>query len=106
MIGILKALGASDPQIRQVFFFKGLQLTLKGLFWGNIIGLGFCLIQYHFRLIPLDPENYYMDTVPIHWNFFAFGILNVIILVLTMLAILIPSALISRIRPVAAIRFD
>jgi lipoprotein-releasing system permease protein len=106
MIGILKALGATDQQIRRVFFFKGLQLTLKGLVWGNVIGLGFCLIQYYFKLIPLDPENYYMDTVPINWNLWAFVLLNLTILFVTMLAILIPSVLISRIRPVTAIRFD
>jgi lipoprotein-releasing system permease protein len=106
MIGVLKALGATDRQIRQIFFFKGLQLTLKGLVWGNVVGLGFCLVQYHFKLIPLDPENYYMDTVPISWNFLAFALLNLTILVLTMLAILIPSVLIARIRPVTAIRFD
>lgn len=106
MIGVLKALGATDQQIRKVFFFKGLSLTLKGLVWGNIIGLGFCLLQYRFKLIPLDPVNYYMDTVPINWDPLAIVLLNLIILVLTMLAILLPTVLVARIRPVAAIRFD
>ncbi|QMU29191.1 ABC transporter permease [Adhaeribacter radiodurans] len=106
MIGLLKALGATDPQIRQVFFFKGLQLTLKGLIYGNLIGLGFCAIQYFTKIIPLDPENYYMDTVPIAWSPGIIIILNVITLVLTMMAIMIPTYMISRIKPVTAIRFD
>ncbi|AKD05280.1 FtsX-like permease family protein [Pontibacter korlensis] len=106
MIGVLKAVGATDAQIRQVFYFRGLKLTLKGMLWGNITGLGFCAVQYYFELIPLDPENYYMDRVPISWNFGMVLLLNVLTLVLTMLAILIPAAMIARIKPVKAIKFD
>ncbi|MFD3000525.1 ABC transporter permease [Pontibacter toksunensis] len=106
MIGVLKAVGATDAQIRQVFYFRGLKLTIKGLIWGNIIGLGFCAIQYYFKVIPLDPENYYMDTVPISWNAGIIIGLNVITLLLTMLAILIPAAMVARVKPVKAIKFD
>lgn len=106
MIGVLKAVGATDAQIRQIFYFRGLNLTIKGMLWGNLIGIGFCAIQYYFKLIPLDPENYYMDTVPISWNVGVIVLLNVITLVLTMMAILIPAAMISRIKPVKAIKFD
>lgn len=106
MIGVLKAIGASDAQIRKIFYFRGLKLTLKGMLWGNLIGLGFCVVQYYFQLIPLDPENYYMDTVPISWNFGIIVALNIITLVMTMLAILIPAAMVARIKPVKAIKFD
>ena len=106
MIGVLKAVGATDAQIRKIFYFRGLNLTIKGMLWGNLIGIGFCALQYYFKLIPLDPENYYMDTVPISWNLSMILLLNVITLVLTMLAILIPAAMISRIKPVKAIKFD
>jgi len=106
MIGVLKAVGATDAQIRQVFYFRGLRLTIKGLVWGNVIGLGFCAIQYYFKIIPLDPENYYMDRVPISWNAGIIIGLNVITLLLTMLAILIPAAMVARIKPVKAIKFD
>lgn len=106
MIGLLKAVGATDAQIRQVFFHKGWQLTLRGLIYGNIIGLGFCAFQYFTRAIPLDPENYYMDTVPIAWNFGIVVILNIVIALLTMLAILLPTYLIAKIKPVAAIKFN
>lgn len=106
MIGLLKAVGATDPQIREIFFFRGLSLTLKGLFWGNVIALTFCYVQDRFKLIPLDPENYYMDTVPINWNFGVILLLNAITLILTMLSILIPTLMIARIKPVKAIKFD
>jgi lipoprotein-releasing system permease protein len=106
MIGMLKALGATDRQIRSIFFFRGLSLTLKGLLWGNLIAVGFCFIQDRFKLIPLDPENYYMDTVPINWDIPVFILLNVIVLMLTMLSIIIPTFMITRIRPVNAIKFD
>jgi lipoprotein-releasing system permease protein len=106
MIGVLKAVGATDYQIRQVFFYNGAKLTLKGLLWGNVVGLGFCALQYYFKFIPLDPENYYMDTVPIHWNFGMILLLNAITFVLTLVSILLPTALVSRIKPVKAIKFD
>ncbi|MBC5775039.1 ABC transporter permease [Pontibacter sp. KCTC 32443] len=106
MIGVLKAVGATDAQIRKVFYFRGLHLTLRGMLWGNIVGLGFCALQYYFKFIPLDPENYYMDTVPISWNFGIIVVLNIITLAMTMLAILIPAAMVARIKPVKAIKFD
>jgi lipoprotein-releasing system permease protein len=106
MIGVLKAVGATDAQIRKIFYFRGLKLTVKGLFWGNLIGLGFCAIQYYFKIIPLDPENYYLDTVPISWNIGMIILLNIITLLMTMLAIIIPAAMVARIKPVKAIKFD
>lgn len=106
MIGILKAVGSTDNQIRQIFFFRGLSLTVRGMVIGNVVGLGFCAVQYFFQLIPLDPENYYMDRVPIFWDFKVLLFLNVATFGTTLLAILIPTYLISRIKPVVAIKFD
>ena len=106
MIGVLKAIGATDNQIRSMFFFRGLSLTVRGIFWGNLIGLGFCAVQYFFHLIPLDPENYYMDRVPIHWDWTIILLLNVATFLTSLLAVLIPTYLIARIKPVAAIKFD
>lgn len=106
MIGVLKAIGATDNQIRSMFFFRGLSLTMRGMLYGNIIGLGFCAIQYFFHPIPLDPENYYMDRVPIHWDPFIIIVLNVATFLTSLLAVLIPTYLIARIKPVVAIKFD
>lgn len=106
MIGILKALGATDTQIRRMFFFRGLSLTLRGMLIGNVIAVGFCAIQYYFHVIPLDPENYYMDRVPISWDPRMLLILNVATFAASLLAVLIPTYLIARIKPVVAIKFD
>ncbi|RZK35538.1 MAG: ABC transporter permease, partial [Hymenobacter sp.] len=106
MIGILKALGASDNQIREMFFFRGVSITLRGLLIGNAVALGFCAAQYYFKLIPLDPENYYMDRVPIAWDPTMMLLLNVATLGASGLAVLIPTYLIARIKPMVAIRFD
>jgi lipoprotein-releasing system permease protein len=106
MIGILKAVGATDNQIRGMFFFRGLAITFRGLVIGNVIALGFCALQYYFRLIPLDPENYYMDRVPVAWDPAVMVLLNVATLAASVLSVLIPTYLIARIKPMVAIRFD
>ena len=106
MIGILKALGATDNQIRRMFFFRGLSLTVRGMLIGNAIAVGFCAVQYYFHLIPLDPENYYMDRVPISWDPKMLLILNAATFAASLLAVLVPTYLIARIKPVVAIKFD
>jgi lipoprotein-releasing system permease protein len=106
MIGILKALGANDKQIHTIFIFNGLSIILKGMVLGNIIGLGFCYLQYYFQFIPLDAENYYMRTVPIEWNWVAIVLLNALTFLLISLILIIPVVIISRIKPIQAIKFN
>jgi len=106
MIGILKALGATDHQIRQLFFFRGLAITLRGLLIGNAVALGFCALQYYFHVLPLDPQNYYMDRVPIAWAPVVIVALNAATLLASGLSVLVPTYLIARIKPMVAIRFD
>ncbi|KAA3436699.1 ABC transporter permease [Rufibacter hautae] len=106
MIGALKAMGATNGQIRGIFLHRGLRLTIAGLIGGNLLALLFCGVQDYFHLIPLDPENYYMDTVPIHWDWRIWVGINGITFILTMLSILLPTLLIARIHPVKAIKFD
>ncbi|MGB3618674.1 MAG: FtsX-like permease family protein [Catalinimonas sp.] len=106
MIGIFKALGASNRQIRSVFVVNGMRLISVGLLWGNLLGLGLCALQGWFKLIPLDPENYFMSAVPIHLDPLTVLLLNVALFVLTTAALILPTAIISRIEPIRAIRFD
>ncbi|SNR95839.1 lipoprotein-releasing system permease protein [Belliella buryatensis] len=106
MIGILKAVGAQNRQIRKVFVWNGIRIIGRGMLIGNGIGLVFGWLQDQFRLIPLDPENYYMSFVPIDWNWPVFIMLNVVVLVVTTLVLFIPAMLISNIKPIKAIRFD
>ena len=106
MIGILKALGTRNWSIRKVFLYQSAYLILKGLFWGNLIGIVFCLIQFHFGIIKLDQASYYLSEVPINLNLFIVLGLNVGTLILTIVMLLVPSYLISRISPVRTIRFN
>lgn len=106
MIGILKAVGASHKQVRQIFLWGGVRLVLKGLIWGNLTGIAFCAVQYYFGLIPLDVEAYYMNTVPIDWDWGLILLLNLAVLALVSLVLIIPTIIISRIQPVQALRFD
>ena len=73
---------------------------------GNIAGIAICLVQQWFRIIPLDPANYYLDCVPMQVGLGWLVILNVVMFILSMLMMLIPSAVISRIVPSKSIRFE
>lgn len=106
MIGILKAIGASDPQIRNIFIYNGILMIVKGLAIGNLIGLGFGFLQTTFKIIPLDPANYYMSFVPIYWDWPVIIMLNLLTFVTVTLVLLIPTIIIARINPIKAIQFD
>ncbi len=106
MIGILKALGTNNWSIRKVFLYHSAYLISKGLLWGNLIGVGLCLLQYYFGIIPLDQSSYYLSEVPINLNFWVILALNAGTLLLTVLMLVVPSYLISRISPVKSIRFN
>lgn len=106
MIGLLKALGSTNKQIRTIFFWNGINILGRGLLLGNGIGLGIGFLQDKFKLIPLDPSSYYMAFVPIDWNWPVFLIINVVIILLTAAVLWIPVLVISRVDPIKSIRFD
>ncbi|WP_397363410.1 ABC transporter permease [Olleya sp. R77988] len=106
MIGILKALGSANLSIRKIFLYNAAYLILKGLFWGNLIGISLLLLQKYFGLIPLDPKTYHVSAVPVYINIGYIIALNVGTFILCLLMLLIPSYIISKISPVKAIRFD
>lgn len=106
MIGILKALGADNTAIRKVFLSFSVFLITRGMGWGNIIGLSVCALQYFFRLVKLDPSTYYVDFVPIEFNWGIYLLLNVCTLIVSVLMLVGPSYLISRIHPAKSIRFE
>ena len=106
MIGVLKALGATNRQVQGIFRYNGIMLIVKGMVWGNIIGLGFGAFQYYFQLIPLDPVNYYMSFVPVQWDWPILILLNIMTFLIVTLVLVIPTMVIARIKPIKAIRFD
>ena len=105
MIGILKVLGSYNTSIRKVFLYNASYLILKGLFLGNLIGLSIIGIQHYFKIITLDPETYYVSTMPVYISFTNIILLNLGTLILCFLMLIIPSYIITKINPTKSIKF-
>jgi lipoprotein-releasing system permease protein len=106
MIGLLKGLGYNNWRIRKVFLYQSSFLVIKGMIWGNVIGVSLCFIQQYFNIIPLNEATYYVDTVPINLQISHILYLNIGTLILTVAMMIIPSLLISNINPAKAIKFN
>lgn len=105
-IGVLKAMGATNTKIRNVFLYFAGFIIVRGLLIGDVVAIGLLLIQQKYGLIHLDPANYYVETVPVEINLWAIVLVNVGTLVLTTLALVLPSYMVSRIQPSKAIKFE
>ena len=105
-IGILKALGATNRQLRQTFLQIAARLILRGIFWGNAIALVLSLAQRQFKIIKLNPANYFTDSVPIHFDLPLWVAINVGTLIVILLMVLVPASLVSRIHPAESMRMD
>lgn len=106
MIGILKALGGSSLSIRKIFLYNAAYLILKGLFWGNLIGLSILFVQKYFGVIRLNPETYYVTEAPVYLNLSYVVLLNVGTLLLCLVMLIVPTVIISKISPVKSIKFE
>ena len=101
MIGILKALGANDFTIRKVFLWFSVFLIGKGMLWGNAIGITFCVLQSQLGLFKLDPETYYVSM-----NIWLFLLINAGTLLASVLMLVGPSYLITKINPASSMRYE
>ena len=106
MIGILKALGMPDSGIRRIFVLRSSRLVLKGMLWGNAVGLGFCYLQQYTGLLKLNSEGYFLSHVPVYIDWGSVGLLNLGIFAAAILFVFIPTSIVSRIRPEKSIRFE
>ena len=106
MIGILKSLGATDSMIRRTFIYLTMRILAAGLIIGNLLGLGVIILQDTLRIIPLDPEAYYLDHVPMQVSWGALLLLNASIIVVAALVLILPSAIITTIPPSKVINYD
>ena len=104
MVGILKAMGAGNPLIRQIFYRNGINIIWQGLLWGNAIGLFLSFLQFQFHLVPLDPANYYVSSVPIAWNWAGILFINLGVISITSFMLLFPVRFVNRIKPSEAVR--
>jgi lipoprotein-releasing system permease protein len=106
MIGILKALGNTNWSIRKIFLYNATYLIARGLLWGNIIGIGLLLAQKYFGFISLNPETYYVSQAPVFLNYEIIIFVNFGTLILSLMMLIVPSHIVSKISPVKAIKFD
>lgn len=106
MIGILKSMGANNWSVRKIFLYNAFYLIVRGLFWGNLIGIGLLLIQKYFGIIKLNPESYYVNVAPVEINLIYILVLNIATVAICLLVLFIPSYIITKISPSKSIRFD
>ena len=106
MIGVLKALGGKNGMIRKIFMYQSAFLIFRGLFWGNLLGIGLGWLQKKYELISLDPVNYYLTTVPVNLETLNIFLINIGAMTAIMLFLVLPSMLVARISPAKVIRFN
>jgi len=106
MIGLLKAFGSNDKKIQEIFLYKAAYIILWGLFWGNIVGIGLCVLQQYFGLITLDEESYYVSKVPILLSLTSIFWINICSIFIIIFTLILPTSIISKISPIKALRFQ
>ena len=106
MIGLFKAIGATNTSIRRIFIFLTHKIIFKSMIIGNVIGIGLALLQKYFHIVKLNPDAYYMNYVPIDINVTYLVILNLAILVISYITLIGPSYIISSIKPTSTMRFE
>jgi len=106
MIGILKAVGAANVVIRKIFIYTALWIMLAALVLGNVLGLGVAWIQKLTGVLKLDESTYYLSEVPIEFNVWAIVIVNVLTVLMTLLFMLIPTYLVTKISVIKVLRFE
>ena len=104
MVGLLKAIGAQNITIQKIFLYSGAQIMLRGLFYGNLVGLGFYFVQKYFGVIKLDPSTYFVETAPVYISILEIIFLNLIFLMISLLILWIPSKMILKISPSNVLR--
>lgn len=105
-IGIMKALGADNKRIRHIFLFFSAFIIGRGLIWGNVLAAVLMLCQHIFHPISLDPQSYYVETVPLYIHIGYILLIDVFTLLVSVMALVVPSYLISNIHPARSIRFE
>lgn len=105
MIGVLKALGATDATVQQIFLYHGTIIAITGILLGNLLALAFCWLQQRYGLISLPEDMYYISKAEakiIWWQVVA---VDAGTLLICFLVLIVPTFTIRHIQPVKAIQF-
>ena len=106
MIGILKALGASNNSLQKLFHYVSLFIVGRGMIIGNLLGLILIFLQKNYKIIPLDPDIYYTDAVPIELSWINILLINIGVLIISSLILRLSTFIISKISPIKSIQFE
>lgn len=106
MVGLVKALGMTNVNVRKIFLFISIKLIGRGMIWGNVIGISLCLIQYYFKIAKLDSETYYVDSVAIEMNWPYILLLNAGTFITCSLMLFLPTLILTKITPIKTLKFD
>ncbi len=106
MIGLMKALGATNSLIRKIFIYMSERLVIRGIIIGDILAIGIILLQQHTHFLHLDPEAYYLSYVPVEFNWWYLALLNIGVIIVSCAVLIVPSAAISRMTPAKTLRYE
>jgi len=106
MIGLLKSLGMTNWSVVKVFLYRAFHIVKKGLWWGNIVAVLFYYIQKYFKVITLNPENYFVKYVPVKLDIASLLIIDVISMAVIMLILMLSSIFVSRVSPDKTLRVE
>jgi lipoprotein-releasing system permease protein len=106
MVGLIKALGMSNAEVRKIFLFISLRLVGRGLLWGNIIGIAACLLQHYYKIVKLDSEIYYVEYVAVEINWLYFMLINIGTFVTCFVMLFLPTLIITKLTPIKTLKFD
>ncbi|MBA3681098.1 MAG: ABC transporter permease [Bacteroidetes bacterium] len=106
MVGLVKALGMSNGNVRKIFLTISLKLVGKGLLWGNVFGIAACLIQQYFKIVKLDSSIYYVEYVAVDINWLYFLGLNIGTFIICFVMLLLPTLIITKLTPIKTLKLD
>ena len=105
-IGVMKAMGATNAEMRHLFLHYAVFIVLRGMLYGNLLAFALIVLQYFTGIVHLDPNVYYVDSVPVLFCWPYFLLVNIFTLVSCVMALILPSYIISSIHPARSIRFE
>lgn len=106
MIGVLKALGASNTSVRRTFIWFAVFIIGRGILWGDLIGIGLVVLQQQTGFVHLDPASYYVSTAPVELHVPFVVLLNVAAMLISVFVLIAPSYLVTRIHPAKSMRYE
>jgi lipoprotein-releasing system permease protein len=106
MVGLVKVFGMTNVSVRGIFLRIAARLVLRGMVWGNVVGIGLCLLQYYFHLAKLDASTYYVAYVAIYFNWEYILILNVGTLLVCGLMLILPTLILTKMTPIKTLKLD